>query len=74
MNRNKIKDVQGKNEFEQDFNVLTQFALPGFTILSYLLVAMKHPEFGLVLNLSANKLSVKFANFHHNLLKNFNQY
>ena len=42
-----------KNEIEQDFDILTQFALPGFTILSYLLVAMKHPEFGLIMSLLA---------------------
>ena len=42
-----------KNELNKDFNILTQFALPGFTIFSYLLTAMKHPEFGLLLSLMA---------------------
>jgi hypothetical protein len=44
MNSNKIK---------KDFDILTQFALPGFTIVSYLLMAMKHPEFGLIMSLMA---------------------
>jgi hypothetical protein len=37
----------------RDFDALTQFALPGFTIVSYLLTAMKHPEFGLIMSLMA---------------------
>jgi succinate dehydrogenase/fumarate reductase cytochrome b subunit len=40
-------------EIKKDFDLLTQFALPGFTIISYLLTAMKHPEFGLVMSLMA---------------------
>ncbi len=40
-------------EIEKDFDLLTQFALPVFTVVSYLLVAMKHPELGLIMSLMA---------------------
>lgn len=33
------------------FNKVTQFALPIFTILSQLMVAFKHPDIGLIINL-----------------------
>jgi len=44
---------KNSNKIEKDFDILTQFALPGFTIVSYLLTAMKHPEFGLIMSLMA---------------------
>lgn len=37
----------------KDFDMLTQFALPGFTILAYLLIALKHPNLGMMMSLSA---------------------
>lgn len=37
-----------KNDF---FNKITQFALPIFTILSQIMVASKHPDIGLIINL-----------------------
>ena len=37
----------------KDVDILTQFALPGFTILAYLLIALKRPEFGMIMSLLA---------------------
>jgi len=35
------------------FNQVVQFALPGLTIGGQIVTALKHPEFGLVINLAA---------------------
>lgn len=38
---------------EKTFNAVSQFALPGLTIGGQVAIALKFPEFGLILNLMA---------------------
>ena len=41
------------NEIEKDFDILTKFALPAFTILAYSLIAIEKPEYGVIASLIA---------------------
>lgn len=38
---------------EKTFNAISQFALPGLTIGGQIAIALKFPQFGLILNLMA---------------------